>query len=351
MARSRRALGVAVCAGLALWTAPGAALAQHCPPHDSPSPEPPGRHEHHEPPSRRDESSPFPSSPAPRPGYPSVRGTEAKVSVEFEKRPEAERGRGRVVAAVRVSPERGVVRRTGLTVTAPGRWVEFPRSCRAEGTRLSCRLGDLTGAAALRLGFREDKGEAGAGTRRRLTFVVESENAPRTVTAVRAPVAAPERPSWRGPGHEPRQERASRPERLPRQGAHRRSPARQTARVEAGRSQRAEVRRSPRALPSPAPQAEAWRSPRALPSSAPRALPSVESPVVIATRPPEPPVALPPIRPVEAAPPTQVLSMTSGAEPGGDDGRGWPAVLAVALAGEVALLWFAAAVALWRRRI
>ncbi|WP_157963560.1 hypothetical protein [Actinocorallia populi] len=44
------------------------------------------------------------------------------------------------------------------------------------------------------------------------------------------------------------------------------------------------------------------------------------------------------------------MSVTGSEGPLADDGRGWLVVLAVALAGEMILLWFVTALALWRRR-
>ncbi|WP_344448539.1 hypothetical protein [Actinocorallia aurantiaca] len=76
----------------------------------------------------------------------------------------------------------------------------------------------------------------------------------------------------------------------------------------------------------------------------------MEPPSALPVLPKEPVVALPPVRPVETASPGPRLSVTSAEGPLADDGRGWLVVLAVALAGEAALLWFVTALALWRRR-
>ncbi|GAA0939216.1 hypothetical protein [Actinocorallia libanotica] len=81
-----------------------------------------------------------------------------------------------------------------------------------------------------------------------------------------------------------------------------------------------------------------------------RTSPSAQAPAVLPAPPKESAVALPPVRPTVPAAPVPRLSIISSEGPLADDGRGWFAVLAVVLAGEMVLLWSLTAVTLWRRR-
>jgi len=285
---------------------------------------------------------------------------------------------GRILATIEIRAMGGTAGNARLTVTGPVRWVRFPPSCQVRGSGLSCGLGDLAGTTVLRLGFQE-KGTG--GEKERLRAVVESANTPEVVRTVRLPgpgegswrtgerakeplKAAPARPSGvrtAVPG--PVRPRALGPEPAPPVSGSL-SPATKTKSSPATKTRRkpsrdADVLRSPSSsAATPSRSARPSRISPAAPAvpaapAAPgviRTPPAVEPPSALPLLPKEPVVALPPVRPTEMPPPSPRLSVTSAEGPLADDGREWLVVLAVALAGEAALLWFVTALALWRRR-
>jgi len=262
---------------------------------------------------------------------------------------------------ITVRPDGGTATGTQvqLAADAPARWQDYSARCQQpahDGTRLACGLGDLHGPASVRatLAVPADAGRLG------MLAVTHAENVPAQETAAVLPVPSPETPAATArsaPHRQPRAPRAVRPPApirrrtpeprpmIPRAPVLRPIQPVQPGLVNNG-PQYSNANPDPGSGSTPPPSTGSGLGLPELPSSSPVVV--SPSPSVSAL-----PSALPSADPVQggtAAGDTSQLSLVTASDVPGSHAA-WVKVLGIVVVAEVAVLWLATSLGLWRRRM
>jgi hypothetical protein len=260
--------------------------------------------------------------------------------------------------AVTVRSDGGTARDTQVAVTAlrPARWSSFPTSCHASQSpvaRLVCALGDVTGSASVMM-ILQVPAEARISGRSGIVAVAGAANATRQSAAGAAVPLSPWATVSAAPARATPSASAASPATAatPSVTAAVASGKRQTAQAAAGRKRTQAPRR-----PVP-PLAQRPMAPLVRPMTPPRlSLPSTPRGPWLPTLDPEAPFVAPPTPDLSTVPSepqvpddTSQMSLTTMPQtPGGRES--WAKALAVVVIAEAAVLWLAASLGLWRRRL